>query len=106
MELFRRKDYLTKEGRADVAFSEAYRGMTDEIERVSREEVTIWARLTSWIYSIIFRDAGHVKELQDSEEKHISAKAFKKMKNIFEPVEDDSFDNEGIMNHAQRKFKK
>jgi hypothetical protein len=80
--------------------------MTSEVERVANEEVTIWARLTSWIYSKIFHDATHKKEKQSMEEKYISAKAFTKVQNVFKPVADDSMTNEDIMNHAQKKFKK
>ncbi len=50
MDLFKRKDYLKKDSIADVEFSKAYRGMTDEISRVANEQVTIWGKITNWIY--------------------------------------------------------
>lgn len=61
-ELFKKEDYLTDKEKASQVFSEAYRGMTNEIDRVASEEVTIWGLLTSWIYEKIFGKADHVKE--------------------------------------------
>ncbi|MBK6607413.1 MAG: hypothetical protein IPL26_06580 [Leptospiraceae bacterium] len=104
-ELFKKEDFLTKDAKADDVFRKSYRGMTDEIDRVASEPVTIWAALTKWVYGKIFGDSDHLKEKQDSRDKYRSAAAFGKVQRIFHPEPSDSMTNEEIMDHTQRNFK-
>lgn len=104
-DLFKREDYLTKDAKADAVFTESYTDMTDEVDRVASEPVTIWSALTKWIYGKIFGDPDHLKEKQDSKDKYRSAAAFKKVQTIFKPEASDSMTNEEIMNHTKRNFK-
>ncbi|MEM7181203.1 MAG: hypothetical protein AAF518_09840 [Spirochaetota bacterium] len=103
-ELFKREDYIKKEHKADYAFSKSYRNMTDEVERVTKEEVTIWWKLASFIYWKIFKNPKHVKAKQDNFDKFRSAKAFRKIKGIFQPIESNSMDNQQIMDHTKDNF--
>lgn len=90
--------------KANQKFTESYKGMTNEVNRVSKEKVTIWARLTSWIYSIIHRDPRRVKDLQNNEEKYKSAQAFDAVQRIFSKEKSQSMDNQQIMFHTQKRF--
>ena len=103
-ELFHREDYLKKSSKADYVFFYLYTKMTDEIERVANEEVTIWSRLVSWIYWKVFKNPSHTKIKQDDADKYRSAKAFHRVKTVFEPVKSESMDNGQIMEHTQRNY--
>ncbi|MBK8396804.1 MAG: hypothetical protein IPL26_16435 [Leptospiraceae bacterium] len=50
MDLFDKDKYVKKEHRADYQITESYNGMTNQINRVANEPVTIWGKITSWIY--------------------------------------------------------
>ncbi|MBP6738635.1 MAG: hypothetical protein KA146_01535 [Leptospiraceae bacterium] len=104
-DLFKKEDFLTKDAKADSTFSNSYKNMTDEVDRVASEPVTIWSALTKGIYGKIFGDPDHLKEKQDNRDKYKSAAAFNKVQKIFEPEPDDSMTNEDIMNHTDRNFK-
>ena len=41
-ELFKREDYLSDKEKASQVFTESFRNMTDEVDRVASEEVTMW----------------------------------------------------------------
>jgi hypothetical protein len=90
-------------------FSVTYRKMTDEVKRVSNEPVTIWARLTVWIYEKIFGDSSIRKNPTSEKYKKMNARqlnrasdAFEDMTEHFSPIEDQSLNNEEILKHAKK----
>ncbi|MCB1158569.1 MAG: hypothetical protein H7A25_10050 [Leptospiraceae bacterium] len=104
-DLFRREDYLKKDAKADYLFSKSYNDMSCEISRVANEEITIWTRIVSWIYSVIHRDPRKFKKFQNTEEKFKSARAFNKMSDSLKTVPDHTMDNHQIMEHTKREIK-
>ena len=104
-ELFKREDYLSDKEKASQVFTESFRNMTDEVDRVASEEVTMWGLFVSWIYEKIFGNEDHVKEKQSTIDMHRSAKAFKKIEEIFETEPSNSMNNNQILDHAEKKFK-
>jgi hypothetical protein len=107
--LFDNDKNVSKEAVASQEFATAYRKMTDEVNRVANEPVTIWARLTTWIYEKIFGDSSIRKNPTSEKQKQMThrqmydaADAFDDMANHFNPVETDSLDNEQILNHAKK----
>ena len=104
--LFDTEKYLSAKERASREFSESFTKMTDEIDRVSSEKVTIWGLLVTWIYDKIFGRADHIKEKQSAMELYRSSEAFGKVESIFRPEPSRSMSNEQIMNHTKENFEK
>jgi hypothetical protein len=52
--LFEDKNLYTEKNptQADQVFTESFKGMTSEINRVANEKVTVWGLLVSWIYDV------------------------------------------------------
>ncbi len=103
--LFPEKEVKTLEQIADKEFTKSYKGMTQEIDRVASEEVTIWGALATWIYEKIFNNPFKLKEKQNEKEKLISADAFQKVEKIFSKEPNDSMTNSQIMEHTEKKFR-
>ena len=103
--LFPEKDVKTLEQIADEEFTKSYKGMTQEIDRVASEKVTIWGALVTWIYEKIFNNPFKIKEKQNKKEKLISADAFQKVEKIFSKEPNDSMTNSQIMEHTEKKFR-
>lgn len=104
--LFETENYITAKEKASREFSESFTKMTDEIERVSSEKVTIWGLLVTWIYDKIFGRADHIKEKQSTMDLYRSAEAFDKVESIFRPEPSRSMNNEQIMHHTKENFEK
>ncbi len=64
--LFDNQDKATQESYASQAFTESFKGMTGEINRVANEEVTVWSKIVMWIYNAIFGDANKLKSQTNS----------------------------------------
>lgn len=47
--LFDNQDKATEESYASQVFTESFKGMTSEINRVANEKVTVWLKIVSWI---------------------------------------------------------
>ncbi len=80
--------------------------MTGEINRVANEKVTVWAKIVTWIYRVIFGNPHKLKKFQTPEEQLESADAFEAMRDTFSSVPGNSMDNSEILTHAKRKFQK
>ena len=104
--LFETEKYISAKEKASREFSESFSKMTDEIQRVSSEKVTVWGLLVTWIYEKIFGKADHLKEKQSTMELYKSSEAFGRVESAFRPEPSNSMNNEQIMNHTKEKFDK
>ncbi|MCB1190710.1 MAG: hypothetical protein H7A23_22970 [Leptospiraceae bacterium] len=95
-----------KESIADKKFKESYKGMYQEIDRVSGKTFTLWNKFTMWIYSVLFGDKYHLKYKQSEYEKLESAQGFSEIQELFEPKEDASMTEEEIFKYSKRNFRK
>ncbi|MBP6740047.1 MAG: hypothetical protein KA146_08640 [Leptospiraceae bacterium] len=108
MDLFDKDKFVKKEHKADYQFTESYNGMTDQINRVANEPVTIWGKITSWIYFKIFgtvdisKDGENGKAMNDFQ-KYQSSDAFDKVGNHFKKFSDDSLTQDEIEEEVKRK---
>jgi hypothetical protein len=102
--LFSKNVDLQNDELANSTFTTSHKGMTDEINRVASEPVTVWGKITSWIYNSIFGDPRHIKEFQTIEEKYRSSEAFDKLRNRMAKKSDNSLSNDQIMNVTRKTF--